>query len=143
MGIGPAPPHDPALPGEDRRRGHEKRRPPAAREERSGQGEEGSIGPAEAGTWGAPAQDLELMTEHDDLDVLLDAAQTMDPKKLEDTSDQAVEEGEGHGRRDSLRHPAWSSQRSSLCIPQVLTGHQPRGGGQHMQKVDLCPHSER
>jgi hypothetical protein len=31
------------------------------------------------GTWRASMQDLELTAEHDDLDVLLDVAETMNP----------------------------------------------------------------
>jgi hypothetical protein len=66
-----------------------------------------------------PLQHRELMTEHDDLDVLLDAAETMNAKQLDGATDQTAEEREGDDRRGSPRHRSWSSWRSSLCTPQV------------------------
>jgi len=47
-------------------------------------------------------QDLDLMAKHDDLDILLDAAETKNPKKLDGATDQTEEEREGHDRRGSL-----------------------------------------
>jgi hypothetical protein len=44
-------------------------------------------------------QDLELMAEHDDLDVLLDSAETMNSQKIEGAPDETEEEREGHDRR--------------------------------------------
>ena len=79
MRIGPTLPYDLALPGQHCRRGHDQGRPPATGEEPSGKGEERSISPGEPGAWRAPLQDLELMAEHDDLDILLDVAETMNP----------------------------------------------------------------
>jgi hypothetical protein len=43
------------------------------------------------------------MAKHDDLDILLDAAETMNPKKLDGATDQTEEEREGHDRRGSLQ----------------------------------------
>jgi hypothetical protein len=39
------------------------------------------------------------VAEHDDLDILLDAAETMNPKQLDGVTDQTVEERGGHDRR--------------------------------------------
>ncbi len=119
MRIAPAPPGDLALPGEHGRWGHAERRPALAGEEGSGKGEERPIGPDEPGTWPMPLQHRELMTEHDDLEVLLDAAETMNAKQLDGATDQTAEEREGHDGRGSPRHRSWSSWRSSLCTPQV------------------------
>jgi hypothetical protein len=42
-------------------------------------------------------QNLEMLTEHDDLDVLLESAETMDTEQPDRATDQTEEEREGHG----------------------------------------------
>ena len=101
VGIGPAFPDDLALPGEQRRRCDEQRRPPLAGEQRPGQCEERPVGPREAGSRRTPVQDLELVTQHDDLDVLLESVETTDTEQLDDTTNKTEEEREGHGRKGS------------------------------------------
>lgn len=44
-----------------------------------------------------------MMAKHDDLDVLLDATEMMNPKQLDGATDQTVEKREGHDGRGSSR----------------------------------------
>jgi len=87
------------MPGQHRRRGHHQGRPPAVGEEPSGKGEKCPISPGEPGTWRTSLEDLELVAEHNDLGILLDAVETMDPKNLEGSTDQTAEKREGHSRK--------------------------------------------
>jgi hypothetical protein len=88
------------------------RPPTAGEEERPGKGKECPVGLSEPGTWRKPFPELELMAEHDDLVVLLEPAETMNPQKIQGTPDETEEEREGQGRRGSPRHRGWSSGRS-------------------------------
>jgi len=47
--------------------------------ESTGKGEECPSNPSEPEAWRTPLPDLELTAKRDDLDVLLDAAETMNP----------------------------------------------------------------
>jgi len=94
-------PDDLRMPGRHRRRGHHQGRPPAVGEEPSGKGEKCPIDPGGPGTWRTSLQDLELVAEHNDLGILLDAVETMDPKNLEGSTDQTAEKREGHSRKGS------------------------------------------
>jgi len=99
MRIAPTLPDDLRMPGQHRRRGHHQGRPPAVGEEPSGKGEKCPISPGEPGTWRTSLEDLELVAEHNDLGILLDAVETMDPKNLEGSTDQTAEKREGHSRK--------------------------------------------
>ena len=74
-------------------------------EERCAKGQERPVGPAEPRTWRTPSQDLDLMAKHNDLDVLVDAAETMNAKKLDGAPKQTEEVREGHDREGSLHLP--------------------------------------
>src|SRR5664280_2931004 len=55
------------------------RKQPVVAKESSGKGEECPSNPSEPEAWRTPLPDLELTAKRDDLDVLLDAAETMNP----------------------------------------------------------------
>jgi hypothetical protein len=79
MRIAPTLPDDPPLPAQRCRRRHDHDRPPAVGKESTGKGEECPSNPSEPEAWRTPLPDLELTAKRDDLDVLLDAAETMNP----------------------------------------------------------------
>jgi hypothetical protein len=53
-----------------------------------------------------------LVAEHEDFGVLGDLAHPMQPSELDDATDKAIEEAEGHG-------PAGSPPRSWLVKPRI------------------------
>jgi hypothetical protein len=67
-----------------------------------------------------PLHHLELMAEHDNLDIFLDAAETMNSKKIEGAPDETKEEREG-------RDPRGSPQASGLVklAFEVCASHRP------------------
>jgi hypothetical protein len=66
--------------------------------------------------------DLELVAEHDDLNVLLEPGETMSTKKLDGATDQTVEERKGHGPKGSPRYQGWSSRQRSGFVHPTSTG---------------------
>jgi len=60
------------------------------------------------------------MAKHDDLDVLLDATEMMNPKQLDGATDQTVEKREGHDGR--------GSSRVSLLVKSAFGLVHPTGG---------------
>jgi hypothetical protein len=72
------------------------------------------------------AQDGQLLAEHQDLGVLDDRAHPVDPDKLQDAADQAVEERERH-RAEALPPDHGRSNRRSNC----WTLHVERSAFQH------------
>ena len=72
-----------------------------AGEQCPGQGEERPVGPGEVGSGRTAVQNLELVAQHDDLDVLLEPAKTTNPKEFDGATDETEEKREGHGRRGS------------------------------------------
>ena len=100
------------------------RPPTAGEEERPGKGKECPVGPSEPGTWRKPFPELELMAEHDDLVVLLEPAETMNPKKLGSATDQTVEKPEGHDRRGSS-HPSVPDQAGVRVCASHTAGRPP------------------
>ena len=129
MRIAPTLSDDLPLPGRHRRRRHDQGRPPAAGKETTIKGEECPISPGEPGTWHTSLQLLDLVAEHDDLDVSLDGVEMMNPKNLEDWTDQAEEKREGQDRRGCRRHRA----RSGAFGYVHPTGPYGTGDQQHPQ----------
>jgi hypothetical protein len=112
MGVGPAPANKRAVPAKDRLRCDEERTPALARYETSEEGNEGTVGPGEAGTCNLAAQHGQLVTEYEDLRLLGRGVHPMDTEQPEDATDQTVEEGQGHEGRASQRalwlvQPGW------------------------------------
>jgi hypothetical protein len=70
MGVGPAPANKRAVPAKDRLRCDEERTPVLARYETSEEGNEGTVGPGEAGTSDLAAQHGELVAQYEDLRLL-------------------------------------------------------------------------
>lgn len=79
-----------------------------------------------------PLQDLELVAEHDDLDVFLESAETMNSQKVKGAPDQTKEEREGHDPRGCRRHRAWSSRRSGMCTSQAPPGGDSGDAGKYL-----------
>jgi hypothetical protein len=89
------------MPAEDRLGRDEEGCPPLTRDQASEDTDERSIRPGEAGTGGLALEHGQLVTQHEDLGVLGHRVHPMNPNHLDDTADEAVEEGERHGRRAS------------------------------------------
>jgi hypothetical protein len=98
------------VPAKNRLGRDEERRPPLSGDQLGQRGDERPIRPGEAGTGDLPAQDGQLVAQHEDLRVLRHGVHPVDPDHLDDASDQAVEEGHGAGA---------SSSASSLVKPVI------------------------
>src|ERR1019366_2150965 len=68
--VGPVPLYEGTVPAEDRLRRDEERPPALARHETSEKGDEGTVGPGEAGTSDLAAKHGKLVAEHEDLGIL-------------------------------------------------------------------------
>ena len=75
--------------------------------------------PSEPGTGRTSSQYLELVVEHNDLVVPLDAVETMNTKNLAGPTDQTVEEGEGRDRRGSPKESRMVKAAIEFCTPQT------------------------
>ena len=89
------------MPAKDRLGRDEEGCPPFTRDEPSEDTDDRSIRPGEAGTGGLAPEHGELVAEHEDLGVLGHRVHPVDADRFEDAVDEAVEEGERHGRRAS------------------------------------------
>ena len=106
MWVGPAPPDERPVPAQDRLGSDEERRPTLPWHE-SGQGDdERPVGPGETGSGDLAAEDSQLLAEHQDLGILGGGVHPVDAHEVDDTTDQAVEEAEGH---EAAASPARSS----------------------------------
>ena len=85
------------MPAEDRLRRDEERSPALSGHEAGQEGDEGTVGPGEAGTGDLAAEHGQLVAEHEDLGILGRGIRPVDANDLEDASDETVEEGQGHG----------------------------------------------
>jgi hypothetical protein len=65
------------------------------------EGDEGPVGPGEAGTGDLAAQRGQLVAEYEDLSVLGRGIHPMDANDLYDAPDETEEEGQGHDRQAS------------------------------------------
>ena len=89
------------MPAKDRLGRDEEGCPPLTGDQASEGTDERSIRPGEAGTGDLALEHGELMAQHEDLGVLGHAVHPVDADRLCDATDEAVEEGERHGRRAS------------------------------------------
>jgi len=65
------------------------------------EGDEGPVGPGEAGTGDLPVQHGQLVAEYEDLRVLGRGIHPMNANDLHDAPDETVEEGQGEERQAS------------------------------------------
>jgi hypothetical protein len=70
-----------------------------SREQRPSEDYERPVCPRIPRSWRSSLRHLELVAKHDDLDVLFDIGETMNPQEIEGASHETEEEREGHGRR--------------------------------------------
>ena len=95
--IGPLPPHELAVPAEQRRRGDEEGDPAVTRDDPACGGEEDPVDGPELRRACCPLQYPELMAEDEDLEVLGSVVSTRPPSAEEETdegADDGVEEGQ-------------------------------------------------
>jgi hypothetical protein len=100
------------VPTQNRLGRDEERRPTISWHESGQCGDDCPVGPREPRSSDLAAEDGELVSEHEDLGILGDVAHPMQPSGLDDATDKAIEEAEGH---DS----AGSPPRSWLVKPKI------------------------
>src|ERR1019366_4539073 len=103
--VGPPSPDESALPVEDRPWCDQKRAPSLARHETGEEGDEGPIGPGEAGTGDLTTQNCQLVAQHENLRVLGHLVHPIHEDQLEDAPEEPVEEGQ---RRELRASPSAS-----------------------------------
>ena len=84
------------MPAEDCLRRDEERSPELSGYESGQKGDEGTVGPGEAGTGDLAAEHSQLVAQNKDLCILGRSIRPVDPNNLEHASEQTVEEGQGH-----------------------------------------------
>src|SRR5665811_647650 len=99
--VGPALLDQPAVPAQDRLWADEERSPVFSRNKTGQEGDEGPVGPGEAGTGDLPVQHGQLVAEYEDLSVLGRGIHPMDANDLNDAPDGTVEKGQGHDQQAS------------------------------------------
>src|ERR1035441_5370968 len=97
MRVGPALFDQRAVPTEDLLGRDEERSPVFSRNKTGQDGDEGPVGPGEAGTGDLPVQHGQLVAEYEDLSVLGRGIHPTDANDLNDEPDETVEKGQGHG----------------------------------------------
>jgi hypothetical protein len=107
------------VPSEDCLRRDEERSPALTGYESGQEGDEGTVGPGEAGTGDLAAEHGELVAQDKDLWILGGIVHPEDPEQFDDAADQAVEKAERHGRKRRRTRPAWSRRRSSKWTLQA------------------------
>jgi hypothetical protein len=70
MRVGPGPGDQPSMPAQQRLGLDEEARPAGSGQDAADRGEQGPVGGLKLGSWGLPAQDRELVAQHQDLQVL-------------------------------------------------------------------------
>ena len=65
------------------------------------EGNNGTVGPSEAGTCDLPVQHGQLVAQNEDLGVLGRGIHPMDAKDLNDAPDETLEKGQGHDQQAS------------------------------------------
>ncbi len=108
------------MPAQDRLGRDEERRPALAGHEPGQSGNDLPVPPGESRPSDLAAQHGQLLTKDQDLRVLGQGVNVVDSQKVDDTADQAVEEGERHGQQDCGSDRAWSKRRSSCWTLQDL-----------------------
>src|ERR1019366_9077256 len=99
--VGPALLDQRAVPAQDRRWADEERSPVFSRNKTGQEGDEGPVGPGEAGTGDLAVQHGQLVAEYEDLSVLGRGIHPMDANDLNDAPDGTVEKGQGHDQQAS------------------------------------------
>ena len=99
------------MPTEDCLRRDEERSPALTGYESGQEGDEGTVGPGEAGTGDLAAEHGELVAQDKDLCILCRGIRPVDANDLEHASEQTVEEGQG--RDGSLTEGALAGQTRS------------------------------
>src|SRR5664280_2657488 len=102
MRVGPALLDQRAVPTEDCLWADEERSPVFSRNMTGQEGDEGPVGPGEAGTGDLPVQHGQLVAEYEDLSVLGRGIHPMDANDFNDVPDETVEKGQGHDQQASL-----------------------------------------
>jgi hypothetical protein len=93
VGLGPVAGDQPAVPPQDRVRGHQKARPALTRKRSAQRREQRTIGGREPGSLDLTAQRFELMASHRDLDVLDMLALEAPKQDAEESARHEVQEG--------------------------------------------------
>jgi hypothetical protein len=94
--VGPALADKRAVPSEDCLRRDEERSPALTGYESGQEGDEGTVGPGEAGTGDLAAEHGELVAQDKDLCILCRGIRPVDANDLEHALEETVEEGQGH-----------------------------------------------
>src|SRR5665811_1459982 len=94
--VGPALLDQPAVPAQDRLWADEERSPVFSRNKTGQEGDEGTVGPGEAGTCDLPAKHGQLVAQNEDLGVLRRCIRPVDTNDLEHAPDEPIEKGESH-----------------------------------------------
>jgi hypothetical protein len=84
------------VPAQDRLWADEERSPALPRNKTGQEGDNGTVGPGEAGTCDLPAKHGQLVAEYEDLSVLGRGIRPMDANDLNDAPDEPIEKGESH-----------------------------------------------
>ena len=90
--VSPPSLHQPTVPAEQRLRRYEEGTPLLGRDEPRKQRDQGAVGPTEPSTADLAAKHRQLVTEDEDLGVLLDSVHPVDADQLEECAGEAVEE---------------------------------------------------
>src|SRR5665647_1979322 len=94
--VGPALLDQRAVPAQDRLWADEERSPVFSRNKTGQEGDEGTVGPGEAGTGDLAVQHGQLVAEYEDLSVLRRCIRPVDTNDLEHAPDEPIEKGESH-----------------------------------------------
>ena len=97
VGVRPAAADEVAVPVEDGLRRDQERSPPLARDQAGDQGDERSVGPAEAWPADLAAEHRQLVAQDEYLGVFPEAIPAMGTNEPEYPAKGLVEEGQGHG----------------------------------------------
>src|SRR5450759_2052888 len=141
--VGPALLDQRAVPAQDRLWADEERSPVFSRNKTGQEGDEGPVGPSEAGTGDLPVQHSQLVAEYEDLSVLGRGIHPMDANDLNDASEETVEKGQGHDQQAS------PSLLWLVKLGQAVSGpfrgrtEDARPGGEGPRADDATPRSRR
>ena len=112
------------MPSEDCLRRDEERSPELSGYESGQEGDEGTVGPGEAGTGDLAAYHSQLVAQNQDLCILGRSIRPVDANDLEHASEQTVEEGQSH---------------DGSLTEGVLAGQTRSGGFWTLQAARTCP----
>jgi len=118
--IGPAPPDQLAVPAKQRRRADRQARPRTLRQSPRKRGEDRSIDRTEPRSLRLPAQDRQLMPEHQDLELLRALRPAQQHDQLNQTTKRQIDERPDH---DNL--PNQGTPKLSRSVPTPLCDREP------------------